>query len=82
MVSLYVRECFICLEPDDGDDRTQCLLVRNKGKANVVDVMVGVCHKPPNQDEEADKMFYKQLGEVSQSLALVLVGDYNLPDVC
>ncbi|KAK4832949.1 hypothetical protein QYF61_026605 [Mycteria americana] len=37
---------------------------------------------PPNQDEEADKIFYKQLAEVSQSLALVLVGDFNLLDVC
>ncbi|KAK4818602.1 hypothetical protein QYF61_015464 [Mycteria americana] len=26
--------------------------------------------------------FYKQLGEASRSLALVLVGDFNLPDVC
>ena len=44
--------------------------------------MVGICYRPPNQDEEADKIFYKQLGEVSQLLALVLVGDFNLPDVC
>ncbi|KAK4822040.1 hypothetical protein QYF61_006953 [Mycteria americana] len=38
--------------------------------------------RPPNQDEEADEIFYKPLGEVSQSLALVLLGDFNLPDVC
>ena len=42
--------------------------------------MVGVCYRPPNQDEEADEIFCKQPGEVSQSSALVLVG--NLPDVC
>ncbi|KAK4806799.1 hypothetical protein QYF61_005595 [Mycteria americana] len=33
-------------------------------------------------DEETDELFYKQLGEASRSLALVLVGDFNLPDVC
>ena len=44
--------------------------------------MVGVCYRPPNQDEEADKIFYKQLREVSQSLALVLMRDFSLPDVC
>ena len=44
--------------------------------------MVGVCYRPSNQDEETDEIFYKQLGEVSQSLALVLMGDFNLPDVC
>jgi len=43
--------------------------------------MVGVCYKAPNQDEEADEIFCKQLGEVSQLLTLVLVGDFNLPEV-
>ncbi|GAB0199184.1 mitochondrial enolase superfamily member 1 [Grus japonensis] len=33
-------------------------------------------------DEEADEAFYKQLAEVSQSLAVVFMGDFNLPDVC
>jgi len=32
--ALYVRECFDCLEPDDGDDRIECLWVRIRGKAN------------------------------------------------
>ncbi|PKU33231.1 hypothetical protein llap_16465 [Limosa lapponica baueri] len=56
--------------------------VRIRGKANKADVMVGVCYTPANQDEEADEIFYKHLGEVSQSLALVLMWDFNLPDVC
>jgi len=43
---------------------------------------MGVCYRPPNQDEEADEIFYKQLAEVSQSLALVLMGYFSLPDVC
>ncbi|KAK4829368.1 hypothetical protein QYF61_003295 [Mycteria americana] len=81
-VALYVRECLDSLELDDGDDRVECLWVRIRGKANKADIVVGVCYRPPNQDDEADKLFYKQLGEASQSLALVLVGDFNLPDVC
>jgi len=44
--------------------------------------MMGVCYRPPSQDEEADEIFYKQLGEVSQTLAFVLVGDFSLADVC
>jgi len=43
---------------------------------------VGVCYRPPSQDEETDEIVYKQLGEVSRSLALVLMGDFNSPDVC
>ncbi|GAB0203729.1 hypothetical protein GRJ2_002838500 [Grus japonensis] len=79
-VALYVRECFDCLELDDGDDRVERLRVRIRGKTNKADIVVGCCYRPPNQDEEADEIFCKQLGEVSQSLALVLMGD--LPDIC
>lgn len=43
--------------------------------------MVEVCYGTPNQDEKADEIFYKQLGKVSQSLALVFVRDFNLLDV-
>ncbi|KAK4830698.1 LOW QUALITY PROTEIN: hypothetical protein QYF61_012867 [Mycteria americana] len=67
---------------NDGDERVECLWVRLRGKANKADIMVGVCYRPPNQDEAADEIFYKQLAEVSQPLALVLVGDFNLPDLC
>ncbi|KAK4830434.1 hypothetical protein QYF61_011142 [Mycteria americana] len=81
-VALYVRECLDSLELDDGDDRVECLWVRIRGKANKADIVVGVCYRPPNQDEETDELFYKQLGEASRSLALVLVGDFNLQDVC
>ncbi|GAB0188296.1 hypothetical protein GRJ2_001294900 [Grus japonensis] len=52
------------------------------GKASKADIMVGCCYRPPNQDEKTDEIFYKQLGEVSQSLPIVLMGDFNLPDVC
>ncbi|GAB0208053.1 hypothetical protein GRJ2_003271000 [Grus japonensis] len=80
--ALYVRECFDCIELDDCDDKVECLWVRMRGKANKADILLGVCYRPPSQDEEADEAFYKRLAEVSQSLALVLVGDFNLPDVC
>ncbi|PKU37805.1 hypothetical protein llap_11889 [Limosa lapponica baueri] len=43
---------------------------------------VGVCYRPPNQSSEMDEAFYKQLGEISQPFATVLVGDFNLPDIC
>ncbi|KAK4813674.1 LOW QUALITY PROTEIN: hypothetical protein QYF61_017641 [Mycteria americana] len=81
-VALYVRESLDSLELNDGDDRVECLWVRMRGKANKADIVVGVCYRPPNQDDEAEKIFYKQLGEASRSLALVLVGDFTLPDVC
>ncbi|RMC04224.1 hypothetical protein DUI87_19043 [Hirundo rustica rustica] len=41
-----------------------------------------VVDKTGAQDKEVDNLFYKQLKNVSGSSALVLVGDFNLPDVC
>ncbi|KAK4816014.1 hypothetical protein QYF61_011004 [Mycteria americana] len=81
-VALYVRERLDSLELNDGDDRVECLWVRIRGKANKADIVVGVCYRAPSQDEETDELFYKQLGEASRSLDLVLVGDFNIPDVC
>ena len=52
------------------------------GKANKAGNLLGVCYRPPNQDEEVDEVFYKQLVEVSELVALVLMGDFNLVDVC
>lgn len=43
--------------------------------------MVGACYRPFSQEEKADEIFSKQLEEVSESLTLILVGDFNLPDV-
>jgi len=81
-VSLYVRDCFDCIELDDCDDKVECLWVKMRGKANKADILLGVCYRPPNQDEEVDEIFYKRLAKASQSLALVLVRDFNLPDIC
>jgi len=42
---------------------------------------VGVYYRPPDQEEEVDEAFYKQLQAASQSQALVLVEDLNHPDI-
>lgn len=49
-----------------------------RNQANKVDAMVGICYRPPRQDEEEDKIFCKQLGVVSQFVAFVHVGDFSL----
>ncbi|PKU31484.1 adaptin ear-binding coat-associated protein 1 [Limosa lapponica baueri] len=81
-VALYVRDRFDCLELNNVNDSVEHLWVRIKGKASKADTIVGVCYRSPNQDLVIDEIFYKQLAEISRSLALVLVGDFNFPDVC
>ena len=43
---------------------------------------VEVCYRLSNQDEDTDERFYKQLAEVVQLPVLVLMEDFNLPDIC
>ena len=83
-VALYVRDYFNCIELNNCEDKVECLWVKMRGKANKTDILLGICYRPPDQDEEADEVFYKRLAEVLQSLALALVGarTFNLPDIC
>ena len=81
-MALYVRECFDCTGLHDCDDKVECLWVRMRGEADKADIVLGVRYRPPDQVEEADELFYKWLAVVSESCALVLMGDFNFPDIC
>ncbi|KAJ7404051.1 hypothetical protein WISP_147662 [Willisornis vidua] len=54
----------------------------NRGKDNKANILMGVCYRPSNQDEEVNELPYKQLVDVLRSPDLVFVGDFNPPDVC
>ncbi|KAF4794993.1 hypothetical protein TURU_096798 [Turdus rufiventris] len=70
------------MDVETNDDELERLWVRINGKANKSDILLGVCYCPPNLEEEVENFFHKQLENVSGSSALVLVGDFNLPDIC
>ena len=46
-----------------------------------MDILVGVCYRPPNQDEKMEEAFCVQLAEAVQLAALILMGHFNLPDM-
>ncbi|GAB0206526.1 hypothetical protein GRJ2_003118200 [Grus japonensis] len=83
-VALYVREQLECIELCLGmdEERVESLWVRMKGQANMGDTVVGDYYRPPDQEEEVDEAFYRQVEVASQSQALVLMGDLNHPDIC
>ena len=56
-VALYVREQLECIELCLGADekQTEILWVRIKRQPHMGDVIVGVCYRPPDQEEEVDK---------------------------
>ncbi|KAK4832987.1 hypothetical protein QYF61_027011 [Mycteria americana] len=64
------------------EETTKSLWVRIKGRAGTDDIIVGVCCRPPDQEDQADEGLYRQIGAASCSQALVLMGDFNHPDIC
>ncbi|KAF4804031.1 hypothetical protein TURU_011235 [Turdus rufiventris] len=50
--------------------------------AGTGDIIVEVCYRLPNQEDQPDESLYRQIGEASRSQALVLMGDFNHPNIC
>ena len=45
-------------------------------------VCVDVCYGPPDEEEEGDEAFFRQLQEASCLQALVLMADLNYANIC
>ncbi|KAJ7404209.1 mitochondrial fission process protein 1 [Willisornis vidua] len=80
-VAQYIRESLDSVELKVSNNKVECVWTRIKGKANKADNLMGVSYRPSNQDDEGDELFYKQLADVSESPALILVGNFNLSDI-
>ena len=62
--------------------QVESLWIKIKEQTNKGHLVVGVCYRPPDQGEPADKAFLLQLQEASHSQALIPMGDLNHPNVC
>ncbi|GAB0185603.1 hypothetical protein GRJ2_001025600 [Grus japonensis] len=80
-VTLYVNDQ-LELHLGMDEEPTESLWVRIKGRAGAGDITAGVCYRPPDQGDRADGALYRQIGAASRSQALVLMGDFNHPDIC
>ena len=63
-MALYIKEYFDVEELGVGNDEVECLWMKMRGKASRGDILVEVCYKPPNQNEEKDEAFYERLAEI------------------
>ncbi|CAM4671219.1 unnamed protein product [Caretta caretta] len=82
-VALYVREQYDCSEfRYETVEKPECLWIKFRSVCNKSDVVVGVCYRPPDQGDEVDEAFFWQLTEATRSHALILMGDFNFPDIC
>lgn len=53
-----------------------------KERAGTGNITVGVCYKPPNQEDQVDGAFYRQIGVASCSQVLVLIEVFNHHRIC
>ncbi|CAM2095472.1 unnamed protein product [Caretta caretta] len=82
-VALYVREQYDCSELRyETVEKPECLWIKFRSVSNKGDVVVGACYRPPDQGDEVDEAFFRQLTEATRSHALILMGDFNFPDIC
>lgn len=56
-------------------------LIRTKGKADKADVIMVAYCRPPSQDDDIDQSFYNELRDIYRSAVLLLLGDFNFPDI-
>jgi len=43
---------------------------------------VGVCYRTPDQEDQVDKALYRKIGAASCPQALVILGNFNHPNIC
>ena len=82
-VALYVRKWIDCKELclRNSHDQVESLWVKIRDRSSKGQLVVGVYSRPPDQGEPVDEVFLLQLPEASSLQALVLMGDFNHPEV-
>jgi len=63
-VTLCVNDQLKCMELhlEVDEDLTESLWVRIKGRAGTGEIIVGVCYRPPNHEDQMDEALYRQIG--------------------
>jgi len=82
-VALYIEKTLQSeeLSLKNNHEQVESLWVRIGERGNKGNLLVGVYYRPPDQEELTDEAFTLQLQEASRSQALVLLGDFNHPDI-
>ncbi|KAF7252758.1 hypothetical protein EYD10_02105 [Varanus komodoensis] len=83
-VALYVRDTNICTEiqEEEPSSPTESIWLKLKGAKNKKNLVVGIYYHPSSQKEDKDATFEKQLASISKKNDVVIMGDFNFPDIC
>jgi len=65
-----------------GEEPSESLWVRIKGRAGTDDIVVGLSCRPPDQEDQVHEALFRQIGAALRSQALVLTGDFSHTGIC
>jgi len=82
-IALYIKKSIQCeeLSLKNSHKPVESLWVRIRDGGNKGSLVVGVYSRPPDQGEPTDEAFFLQLQEASCSQFLILLRDFNHPDI-
>ncbi|KAF4803712.1 hypothetical protein TURU_013810 [Turdus rufiventris] len=82
-VDLFFKKCidYEEMSPENSHEQDKSLWVRIRDRGNKGN-LAGVYYRLPSQGEPIDKAFLLQLQETSYSQGLILLRDFNYPDIC
>ncbi|KAK4824986.1 hypothetical protein QYF61_022512 [Mycteria americana] len=83
-IALYIKKWIECedLSLKNSHEQVESLWVRIRNRGNKGNLVVGVYYRPPNLGEPIDEAFLLHLQEALCLQALILLGDFNHPDIC
>jgi len=83
-VALYIKKAIQCeeLSLKNSHEQVESLWVRIGDRGNKGKVVIGVYYRPSDQAEPADETFFLHLQEALHSQTLILLGDFNHPNIC
>ena len=66
---------------DEPGSPIESIWIKINGSRNKRSMIVGIYYRPPNQGENEDETFEKQIASVSRKCDVVVMGDFNCPDI-
>ncbi|CAJ0940425.1 unnamed protein product [Ranitomeya imitator] len=83
-VCLYVKSCLKSTLREDiseGNEDVESIWVEIHGGKNGNKILIGVCYKPPNITESMESLLLKQIDEAATHNEVLVMGDFNYPDI-
>jgi len=74
-IALYVSDQLECVRMEEEQTESSCVGI--KGRAVASDFIVGICYRPPDQEDRAGETLCRQIEAASSSQVPVLMGDFN-----